>query len=804
MRWYMLKIYIRRLSVLVIISMIAGYTLVAESRVYDSRHPLIIEGEIERPPYEFLDKAGMPTGFNVELLTTMAKRLHLPYKVILKDWPLVVQDLHAGRAGLACCVYSEEKRNLFYFSYSIFDTYHNNLVYRKNEKPVSSFSELQGKTICVLKNSAAQNYLRHRHFKGKILLVNNMLALIDSVSQGKAYGAITGQMSARYHIFQGGYTNLSMTDLGLLTAAYRFASPDKQLIHDIDSVYGVMSDSGKVDAMYNAWFHAKVEKKVVPKEIYDTFIILGIALLLLIIFALVYKWKLKKAHLIINQKNDELQSLFDVTAVSVLKYDVNTARVINLMGHALPDKGMTHTEMMYTIHPEERMHFISVMDSLIDGKITEYKHVFRSDYMHAGKWLYIETVLKRIQRAHAHQVSIIISVKNITDSFVNNITKDSLFKRYQAVFNSSNVGLVYFDKNNVLVDINKKALSIMGVEDKSVLLKKNLTIDTIYHKNFSVSDYENEFYGVIKFDLDEIVSAFPEITRKGIMYLEQQITPLRNEKNERTGTILTLIDKTDDRNRYIDEVKLRKKLVEETDKALQADRLKSAFLANMSHEIRTPLNSIVGFSELMCKPYDSTEKKRFVDIISNNTTLLLRLINDILDISKLDANIIKITPKETDFSIDFDNIVHALKPQIETPDVKFFCENPYSKCIVSIDKERISQLMTNLVVNAGKFTPRGYIKVGYTIDTTGLHLYCEDTGHGIAKDKQTKIFDRFYKGNDFVPGTGLGLSICQKIVEQCHGHIELESELGKGTIFRIMLPIEVKLLETKNDTCIQK
>lgn len=344
----------------------------------------------------------------------------------------------------------------------------------------------------------------------------------------------------------------------------------------------------------------------------------------------------------------------------------------------------------------------------------------------------------------------------------------------------------------------------MGVEDKSVLLKKNLTIDTIYHKNFSVSDYENEFYGVIKFDLDEIVSAFPEITRKGIMYLEQQITPLRNEKNERTGTILTLIDKTDDRNRYIDEVKLRKKLVEETDKALQADRLKSAFLANMSHEIRTPLNSIVGFSELMCKPYDSTEKKRFVDIISNNTTLLLRLINDILDISKLDANIIKITPKETDFSIDFDNIVHALKPQIETPDVKFFCENPYSKCIVSIDKERISQLMTNLVVNAGKFTPRGYIKVGYTIDTTGLHLYCEDTGHGIAKDKQTKIFDRFYKGNDFVPGTGLGLSICQKIVEQCHGHIELESELGKGTIFRIMLPIEVKLLETKNDTCIQK
>src|SRR5574344_1532421 len=669
MRWYMLKIYIRKLSVLFILSMIAGYTLVAESRVYDSRHPLIIEGEIERPPYEFLDKAGMPTGFNVELLTTMAKRLHLPYKVILKDWPLVVQDLHAGRAGLACCVYSEEKRNLFYFSYSIFDTYHNNLVYRKNEKPVSSFSELQGKTICVLKNSAAQNYLRHRRFKGKILLANNMLALIDSVSQGKAYGAITGQMSARYHIFQGGYTNLSMTDLGLLTAAYRFASPDKQLIHDIDRVYGVMSDSGKVDAMYNAWFHAKVEKKVVPK-----------------------------------QKYDELQSLFDVTAVSVLKYYVNTARVINLMWHALPDKGMTHTEMMYTLHPEERMHFISVMDSLIDGKITEYKHVFRSDYMHAGKWLYIETVLKRIQRAHAHQVSIIISVKNITDSFVNNITKDSLFKRYQAVFNSSNVGLVYFDKNNVLVDINKKALSSMGVEDKSVLLKKNLTIDTIYHKNFSVSDYENEFYGVIKFDLDEIVSAFPEITRKGIMYLEQQITPLRNEKNERTGTILTLIDKTDDRNRYIDEVQLRKKLVEDTAKALQADRLKSAFLANMSHEIRTPLNSIVGFSELMCQPYDSTEKERFVDIISNNTTLLLRLINDILDISKLDANIIKITPKETDFSIDFDNIVHALKPQIETPDVKFFCENPYSKCIGSIDKERISQLMTNLVVNAGKFT----------------------------------------------------------------------------------------------------
>ena len=238
-------------------------------------------------------------------------------------------------------------------------------------------------------------------------------------------------------------------------------------------------------------------------------------------------------------------------------------------------------------------------------------------------------------------------------------------------------------------------------------------------------------------------------------------------------------------------------LKEETRRANDSARLKSVFMANMTHEIRTPLNSIVGFSDLLPMIDSPEDRKEMIRVIMNNCDMLLRLINDILEISTMDGNAIIITPEEVDFAHAFDDICETLRQRVQNPNVEFQKDNPYTSLVLSIDQRRIQQVITNFVTNAVKYTQKGYIRVGYRIEERevrkeerNLYIYCEDTGSGIPKEKQSTVFDRFVKLNDFVQGTGLGLSICKAIVTRCGGTIGVTSDgEGQGSTFWIRVPI---------------
>ena len=241
-----------------------------------------------------------------------------------------------------------------------------------------------------------------------------------------------------------------------------------------------------------------------------------------------------------------------------------------------------------------------------------------------------------------------------------------------------------------------------------------------------------------------------------------------------------------------DLVKKQELLKQETERANDSGRMKSVFMANMTHEIRTPLNSIVGFSDVLPMLTTPEEKNEIVRVIMNNCDMLLRLINDILAISSLDAGGIRIEPRMVDFSKAFDDICESLEQRVEEPGVAFIKDNPYPQLDACVDVGRIQQVITNFVTNAVKYTHEGHIKVGYRHEDGLLYLYCEDTGAGIPKDSQEKIFDRFVKLNDYVQGTGLGLSICKAIADGCHGEIGVNSEgEGKGSTFWIRIPCEV-------------
>ena len=239
-------------------------------------------------------------------------------------------------------------------------------------------------------------------------------------------------------------------------------------------------------------------------------------------------------------------------------------------------------------------------------------------------------------------------------------------------------------------------------------------------------------------------------------------------------------------------------LRKETKRARESGEMKTLFLANMTHEIRTPINAIVGFSEVLSSLPGAEEKKEVIQIIKNNCDMLLRLINDILTASSLESGHMDIRPVEVDFAKSFNELFESLRPRVQEPGVEFVKDNPYTTLPIKVDIDRISQVITNFVTNAVKYTHQGHIKLGYRTETRtvegqqreGLYAYCEDTGAGISPEAQQKIFERFFKVDDFVQGTGLGLSICKAFTDACHGDIGVISEgKGKGSVFWMWIPL---------------
>ena len=271
--------------------------------------------------------------------------------------------------------------------------------------------------------------------------------------------------------------------------------------------------------------------------------------------------------------------------------------------------------------------------------------------------------------------------------------------------------------------------------------------------------------------------------------IEVFATPIFNEQGDVDGVVIRVDDVTE-RQHMIGELEKARSRAE------QSDRLKSAFLANMSHEIRTPLNAIVGFSDLLMVTEDKEEKEEFIQIINANNELLLKLINDILDLSKIEAGSVELKYEDFDLAVYFNELAAAMHRRVVNPQVRLVAMNPYESCIVRLDKNRLAQILTNFVTNAIKYTCEGMIEMGYEKINGSIHLYVRDTGIGIPEDKKDKVFQRFEKLDEFAQGTGLGLSICKAIVEAFKGEIGFESEFDKGSLFWAVLPCQFESVDS--------
>lgn len=284
-------------------------------------------------------------------------------------------------------------------------------------------------------------------------------------------------------------------------------------------------------------------------------------------------------------------------------------------------------------------------------------------------------------------------------------------------------------------------------------------------------------------------------------HIEYQLNDLKiyNDKKESWEELLA-IGECDEANNIIslsgvflpitEHKLLEQELRAARDKAEESNRLKSAFLANMSHEIRTPLNAIVGFSNLLPLAESKEEMDEYIGLIESNNSLLLQLIDDIIDLAKIEAGMLEFNEFNTSINQMIDELVRIEQSRCKNKNVQIVSDKGLSKCIIRVAKTRLMQVLINLMNNSIKFTKEGTITVGYKyLEEEGmLQFFVHDTGSGIPEEKLEDIFERFVKVDPFVQGSGLGLSICKMIINQMKGKIWVESKINEWTCFRFTIP----------------
>ena len=362
-----------------------------------------------------------------------------------------------------------------------------------------------------------------------------------------------------------------------------------------------------------------------------------------------------------------------------------------------------------------------------------------------------------------------------------------LNQKYQLVLKASNMMTWIWDVKEARLECNNIYLTQRSIRDKGI------------DGQFCMS--ADEFYsGIHPEDLEQMQDAINKLIAGESISIDEEIRYLDDTGLEYTWIeIFAIVGKTDPEGKsaYLTGgttlINQRKKMEQELrdkEKIEESNRLKSAFLANMSHEIRTPLNAIVGFSNLLAETCHSEETREFCEIIETNNELLLQLVNDILDLSKIEAGQMDFIYSEFNVSTLFRSLYQTFQSRVKDG-VTLYCEIPEQDCVIYSEKNRLTQVITNFLTNACKFTFQGAIRMGYKEREDGLYFYVKDTGKGIERKNLPHVFERFAKFDSFIQGTGLGLSICQTILENLHGKIGVESEEGKGSTFWFTIPCAV-------------
>jgi ABC-type amino acid transport substrate-binding protein/two-component sensor histidine kinase len=749
---------------------------------------LLIKEKLNYPPYSFVNEEGIQDGFNIDLVKAIMQDLDIPYKIELASWNEVKAGLSNGSTDVTSMVFSPERDSLFYFS-SIYSTIRIDAVFNKKSQPIRSLNQLKNKVVAIEDGSITLDIIKAAGCNANVVLVSDLEEAIIGLSKGKYNAVVCDVETSGYIIRKHGLKNLAASDLGLPPRDYCFSAKNKETIEILNKGLTDLIQNGEYSRIHDKWLKRSA-RQYVPERWYILIFFLLFAVIISFVTIEILNKRVKKYNEALSTTLKELRMALDAGGIGVWMFDPESKKFNNIEGTQFIAEGTTGNEAIKHIHPDDREMVKKAYADIIEGKIDKTSIQFRLLNSADGNWHNINQHLISEKNRNGKVRILVGSDDDITGDVKQRKEQESLLKKLETIFTSSSIGLMYYDKDMYLVDLNQKAAETLCVKDKNDWIGKSNLKNDLFIAQYANDPHPEPHTDIVKIDYDNnpflkkaiAEGKTPPTNKTGIHYYEMFFNPIYDKDGDLDSVVLSATDVTPI-------MESQTLLEDEKAKAQEADRQKSAFLANMSHDIRTPLNAILGFTSLALDTESKEEKEEYIKIVNTNSELLMNLINDILDISKIEAGTMDFHPKDVDFSTSFNDLTESLKSNLTNPDIEFIVDNPYPECKVVLDFNRVAQIISNFTTNAIKHTEKGHIKVGYSYEDDGIKVYVEDTGSGIPEEQHEKVFQRFMK-LDSVQGTGLGLAICKAITDRCGGRIGFDSKVGDGSTFWAWIPAE--------------
>ena len=873
---------------------------------YTEEKPLIIVCDWDFRPFEFTNAEGQPAGYNVDVLNEILDQLNIPHKFVMEEWHVATEMFKKHEADLIHALSFFYKDAHYASTHKYINNYNMKVARRDNTKPLNRIANLHSlDTLIVKEDDYAAMALAERGKLPFTIEYHSPKDGLTGIIQGKYKYYIWGEIPLTYKIQELGLNGITLDNIDIPAGELRIIGYNKDLIDIIDDQYTRLEQAGKLQKVYDRWFHPEREHDdTSPVALYILVGLLVTAIAILLLIRIVRR----RVSQSVRESSDLGQMMNQVLNMGdyfVVEWDFKSNLLRNKYGDMMPLKEMPPEEFLKRMPAEGAQQLHNLNAQLITGAINHFdiNLKFNHGTSDSPRWRnYYGNAIA--EREDGKLLYIVYTAKDITEEVNEDRRIKTVASKYKKMFDTNLIAMSFYDANGNLLDINKKMLEFCEVNEKnkqffygtSLFDFPNLkgiylpgsrevlhVCQRIHEPQLGIDKY-TEFRALpVTDDNDELVYYIVtnrDITAERNIYKEQRehdrqlhavneaakhyeeqlcyllkesqmyiwhYLPAKNAitmsrtsgQTEYTETIedyletinpearevalgeiqnamqqgkpyttilpfkhtlfddgptwysisgIPIFNKDGQLTEYFglsrnitDLMEAQEKLRIETARAEGSGNLKATFL---------------GFSDVLPMIEDANEKQGLIRIIRNNCDMLIRLVSDILEASDIKFRPMDIEPTDVDFVQVFDDICQTLEQRVQTPEVQFIKENPYKSFKTHLDKGRVQQIITNFVTNAIKYTKEGHIKVGYRYcehnsQQLGLYIYCEDTGAGIPQEKQTSVFERFVKLNEFVQGTGLGLAICKSIVERCGGTIGVTSEgLGHGSTFWCWIPCE--------------
>lgn len=808
-------------------------SVLAESETYKTA------SEYDYPPFAVV-KDGKADGFSVELLKAVAEEtgIHLEFKV--DDWETIKNELKSGKLDVLPLVAKTPERDEYYDFTVPYIVMHGNIFVRSDSKTIHSESDLFGKEIIVMAGDSAHEYAVRRGFTEKLVLTKSYGEAFKLLSSGK-HDAVLAQSVVGLKLIKElklnnikavtkpGGNGLPKVKVNLSDFEQKFCfavkEGDKELLEKLNEGLAIVSANGRYQKIYDKWFPFLADNESLRRTfiINTTIVIVPIIILLFVFSIYSIRREIKKKTEELNKKNEEKRETEDkyrllaentVECIWILnlttgKYKYMSPSITKLRGLSVEEAINENPEASMT--PESQRYMKELIEDgirrLLNGESVERINEFQQ-YCKDGAIKDIEISTKLVLDQITKEIYAIGVSRDITEK--NRLKRANNYNRN--LIETSLDPLVTIGEDGKISDVNAATIKATGYS-------KDELIGTDFSNYFVESERAKEGYKKV-FSEGTVRDYILQLKHRNgnIMTVAYNASVFKDEAGAVKGVFAAARDITEQRKAEIELekyrenlenlVKIRTKELEDANKELflakenaeKASRSKSEFLSNMSHELRTPLNSIIGFSNILCEEEEDKEKKQILSIITESGNSLLALIQDILDMAKIEAGMMKISDET--FNIDelSESIIKMFKElsQKRNNDLVAINKSEYRHLIG--DEYRIKQILINLIGNANKFTENGkvlFVITSQEIDSSNVEVTfrIQDTGIGISEDKMKNLFETFNQGEHFLTkkygGTGLGLAIVKKLTDMMGGKITVESKQGIGTTFDIAIPLKI-------------